>query len=107
MKRSTERILTTHTGSLIRTREIIEGMKAKTLGEDYDKDAFADIVRRGVAEVVRRQVEIGIDIPSDGEYGRQGFATYINERLTGLEPRTINPETDVWAERPERRVFPE
>ena len=92
MKRSTDRILTTHSGSLMRTREIIEGMKARTLGRPYDEAALAEDIRAGVLDVVRRQVEAGIDIPNDGEYARRGFMGYVNERLGGLEPRAPEPE---------------
>jgi 5-methyltetrahydropteroyltriglutamate--homocysteine methyltransferase len=91
MNRSTDRILTTHVGSLIRTKPIIEGMKARTLNEPYDPEQLAADIREGIAEVVRKQVEAGIDIPNDGEYARRGFTTYIHERLSGLEPRTIDP----------------
>src|SRR4051794_10945185 len=91
MNRSTDRILTTHTGSLIRTPDIIEGMKARTLRRPYDRDALDQAIRPGVREVVRKQVEIGIDIPNDGEFARRGFTAYIHERLGGLEPREFDP----------------
>ena len=91
MQRSTDRILTTHAGSLIRTREVIEGMKARTLGEPVDQERFEQQVRAAIAEVVRRQVEVGIDIPSDGEYARRGYTTYIHERIGGLEPLVLDP----------------
>jgi 5-methyltetrahydropteroyltriglutamate--homocysteine methyltransferase len=91
MQRSTDRILTTHTGSLIRPREIIEGMKARTLNQPYDRDALAAAIRDGTQHVVRKQVEIGIDIPNDGEYGRRSFTAYIHERLSGIEPRALEP----------------
>ena len=107
MKRSTDRILTTHVGSLARTRDIIEGMKARRLSRGYDATALADSIRRGVMDVVRKQVELGIDIPSDGEYGRYGFFSYINERLGGLEPRDLEPGENVWGDLNERKVFPE
>jgi 5-methyltetrahydropteroyltriglutamate--homocysteine methyltransferase len=107
VKRSTERILTTHSGSLVRTRDIIKGLKARTLGQDYDATAFAESVRAGVAEVVRRQVEAGIDIPNDGEYPRRGFMGYVNERLSGLEPREPEPDEKVLVPGPERDRFAE
>ena len=96
MKRSTDRILTTHVGSLVRTREISEGMKARTLNRPYDQEKLARDIRAGVIEVVRQQVEVGIDIPSDGEYSRHGFVSYINDRMGGLEPRPLDPGEDVW-----------
>jgi 5-methyltetrahydropteroyltriglutamate--homocysteine methyltransferase len=108
VKRSTDRILTTHVGSLIRTREIIEGMKARRLKSTVDEDEFASSIREGVAQVVRDQVQIGIDIPSDGEYGRSGFTSYVNERLSGLESRPVDPGEAVGGnDRAERDRFPE
>ncbi len=107
MKRSTDRILTTHTGSLIRTREIIEGMKARTINKPYDEAKLQADIRNGVAEVVRKQVEIGIDIPNDGEYGRRGFTSYIHERMAGLEPRPPDPEDFQLGPGGERAQFPE
>src|SRR6267142_1678658 len=91
MNRSPDRILTTHTGSLIRTREIIEGMKARTLNKPYDRDALDHAIQDGVREVVRKQVEIGIDIPNDGEFARRSFTAYIHERLSGIEARSLQP----------------
>src|SRR5579885_2926928 len=73
MKRSRERILTTHAGSLVRPPEIIEVLKAEAFGEPYDQEAFAQRLRTAVVEVVRRQAEVGIDIPSDGEFGKVGW----------------------------------
>jgi len=91
MQRSTDRILTTHTGSLIRTRDIIEGMKARTLRKPYDREALDVAIRDGILDVVRQQVDAGIDVPNDGEYARRGFTAYIHERLGGLEPREPQP----------------
>ena len=85
MKRSTERILTTHVGSLTRPLEIIDAMRARVNQEPYDRESFAASLRKGVSEVVRRQVEVGIDAVSDGEFGKSGFAAYINGRLGGFE----------------------
>src|SRR5215469_9454977 len=91
MNRSVDRILTTHVGSLIRTRGIIEGMKARTLNRQYDEAVLQTAIRDGIMQVVRQQVEIGIDIPNDGEYGRRSFTAYIHGRLGGLEPRQVDP----------------
>jgi len=107
MKRSTDRILTTHSGSLVRTREIIEGMKARTAGRPYDEAVLAEDIRAGVLDVVRRQVEAGIDIPNDGEYARRGFMGYINERLGGLRARAPEPEEMVLVPGRERDRFAE
>jgi 5-methyltetrahydropteroyltriglutamate--homocysteine methyltransferase len=91
MNRSIDRILTTHVGSLIRTREIMQGMKARTLNQPYDEIALDTAVRAGIRQVVRHQVEVGIDIPNDGEYARRSFTAYIHQRLGGLEPRVLEP----------------
>jgi 5-methyltetrahydropteroyltriglutamate--homocysteine methyltransferase len=96
VKRSTDRFLTTHVGSLVRTREIIEGMKALDMGQPYDEAKLAADVRAGVAEVVRKQAEIGIDIPSDGEYRGRSFSRHFRERFDGLEVRPLEPGEDVW-----------
>src|SRR5215467_5227919 len=86
MKRSTERILTTHCGSLPRPKDLLDQMKAKVSGQPYDEGAYARRVRSAVAEIVKKQVESGIDVPTDGEQGKPGFFTYVNERLTGYTP---------------------
>lgn len=91
MKRSLDRILTTHVGSLTRPPEIIEMMRARTSNQPYDEKSFADSLRSGVSELVRRQGEVGIDVISDGECGKSGFAAYISERLTGFERKPTNP----------------
>jgi 5-methyltetrahydropteroyltriglutamate--homocysteine methyltransferase len=106
VKRSTDRILTSHSGSLIRTREVIEGMKAVSLNQPYDRDKLAADVRAGVKEVVRKQVEVGIDIPNDGEYWRHVFHGYIHERLSGLEPRSLEPGEVGTSQLTEREKFP-
>src|SRR5215510_7240047 len=106
MNRSADRILTTHSGSLIRSREIIEGMKAQTLGLPYDPAQLDTDIQCGIADVVRKQVQIGIDVPNDGEYGRRGFTTYIHERLTGLQSRPIDAADTIQGQQQERLEFP-
>lgn len=81
------RILTTHCGSLPRPADLLDLMKAKAHGEPYDAAAYDARVRGAVAEAVRMQLACGIDIPSDGEQGKQGFYAYVNERLGGFEAR--------------------
>jgi 5-methyltetrahydropteroyltriglutamate--homocysteine methyltransferase len=109
MKRSTDRILTTHVGSLVRPPAILEGMKARVLKKPYDQDRLARDVHQGIRDVVRKQAEVGIDIPSDGEFGRQGFEAYISERLSGVEPQEQPPGEDPfrYVSPAERAVFPE
>ena len=86
MKRSTDRILTTHVGSLPRPEDLRAMILEKQQGQAVDEAAFAARVKRAVAETVRRQGEAGIDIVADGEMGRVGFIPYVNERLSGIEP---------------------
>src|SRR4051794_15802987 len=92
MQRSSQRILTTHVGSLVRTPEIMEGMKARALNRPYDEARLNEDIKRGVAEVVRQQVDVGVDVPSNGEFSREGFRSYINERLGGIEPCPLDPD---------------
>ena len=86
MKRSTDRILTTHVGSLARPEELLDLMRSRALGEDYDAGNYEDLVRRAVGTCVRDQAATGLDSVSDGEQGKIGHATYIGERLEGFEP---------------------
>ena len=107
MKHSTERILTTHVGSLPRPPDLLEMIQAKEQGRPIDAEAFAARVKSAVADVVRKQAEAGIDIVADGEMGRFGFIPYVNERLTGLEARS-NPRSEgTWARSREHLAFPE
>jgi 5-methyltetrahydropteroyltriglutamate--homocysteine methyltransferase len=91
MKRSTERILTTHVGSLVRPPGLVDLLRAKENGQAYDQQELAARVRSSVRDVVQQQVEAGIDIPSDGEYGKPSFSGYVNERLSGFERRPRQP----------------
>lgn len=84
MKRSTDRILTTHTGSLPRPDDLVELVLAKEEGQAVDLAALADRVRTATAEIVRQQVDAGVDIVSDGEMGKPGYSTYVKDRLTGF-----------------------
>src|ERR1700756_3930291 len=107
MKLSTERILTTHVGSLPRPPDLLAMILAKEQGGAFDAAIFADRVKSSVAETVKRQAEAGIDILADGEMGRFGFIPYVNERLAGIEARP-NPVTQgTWARSREHLAFPE
>ena len=107
MKRSTERILTTHVGSLVRPPDLREMIRARESGNPYDREALAARVRSAVAEAVRKQVECGIDIVSDGEQGKLGFNTYTNQRLGGVEPRALRPGEHPRPRRRDWDAFPE
>jgi len=92
MKTSTERILTTHVGSLIRPQALQDIMRAKQGGQDFDQAAYAACLKDSVADVVHRQAEIGVDVISDGEYGKAiSWNQYVVERLSGFELRAIPP----------------
>jgi len=84
VKRSTERFLTTHTGSLPRPEDLIRTMFAKEEGVPVDAAALAARIRSSVAEVVRKQTEAGIDVVDDGEMSKPSYATYPKDRLTGF-----------------------
>lgn len=85
MKRSSERILTTHTGSLPRPDDLMTMLRAREAGEAHDAAALAERIRSSVAETVARQARAGIDIINDGEMGKPSYATYVKDRLTGFE----------------------
>ena len=84
MKSSTERILTTHVGSLPRSQAVTDVLFARDRGEPLDETTADATIAAAVADVVRRQVEAGIDVVSDGEMSKISYATYIKERLTGF-----------------------
>ena len=92
MKNSSSRILTTHVGSLVRPPDLVALSRAKENGDPFDQEELAFQVRSSVAAVVKQQAEAGIDIPSDGEYGKPSFSGYVNERLTGFQRRPRNPD---------------
>jgi len=106
MKRSTNRILTSHVGSLARPADVLELLRLKSNGLPYDKNEFARAVRRGVDDVVKKQAEAGIDVVNDGELSKPMFADYVADRLTGFEGENTSPGRFVNASRrPE--PFPE
>jgi 5-methyltetrahydropteroyltriglutamate--homocysteine methyltransferase len=84
MKHSTERFLTTHTGSLPRPDDLIRTMFAKEEGVPVDAAVLAGHIRTAVAEVVRRQAAAGLDVVDDGEMSKPSYATYVKDRLTGF-----------------------
>jgi 5-methyltetrahydropteroyltriglutamate--homocysteine methyltransferase len=104
VQQNTDRILTTHVGSLPRPKDLLDLMKARLAGEAYDEAAYDARVRQAVADCVRRQVETGIDVVTDGEQSKPGFYTYVRERLDGFEPR---PHTRANFFAAERAAFPE
>ena len=91
MKRSSERILTTHVGSLPRPPDLKAMVNAKSSGQPVDEQALSERVRSAVQEVVRKQIECGIDIVNDGELSKSNFTNYARERLSGFEVREYPP----------------
>ena len=86
------KILATHTGSLIRPPELLSFLAAGERGESYDEDAYAEVLRGAVQDVVNRQIDAGIDIVDDGEMGKASWITYLYERVSGLEARVMTLE---------------
>ena len=84
MRTSTDRILTTHVGSLPRPQALVDALLMKDRGEVEDWAAYDRIIAEAVDDVVRRQVEVGIDIPSDGEASKVSYSTYMMDRLEGF-----------------------
>src|SRR4249919_4181326 len=106
MKRSTERILTTHVGSLIRPQALREFLRAKQGGKPYDVKAYQKCLSDSVADVVREQAGAGIDVVSDGEFGKSiSWAQYALERLSGFERRPIAPTANPFARGGDRERF--
>ena len=101
MKRSTERILTTHVGSLARSDSLTPLLRLKEQGQSYDREELARQVREAVTEVVRKQIEAGVDIVTDGEQGKSGFFTYVIERFNGFERKPPAPGKEKPARRPD------
>lgn len=85
MKQSTERILTTHVGSMPRPQYVVDQLFAQDRDEGYQPQAFDEVMTRAVREVAAKQVASGVDIISDGEMSKISYATYIRHRLTGFE----------------------
>src|SRR6202008_1051334 len=90
MKRSTERILVTHVGSLARPHDLMEMLIARNEGKTCDGEALSTHTRKAVAEVVKKQIECGVDIVNDGELGKSNFSRYTKERLGGFVERAAD-----------------
>jgi 5-methyltetrahydropteroyltriglutamate--homocysteine methyltransferase len=108
MKRSTARILTTHVGSLIRPPALIEFLRAQQERKPVDEAAFAACLRTSVDEVVRQQAEAGVDVVSDGEFGKTiSWSQYALERLSGFERRPLKAGGNPFARGADRTRFAE
>jgi 5-methyltetrahydropteroyltriglutamate--homocysteine methyltransferase len=104
IQQNTDRIQTTHIGSLPRPHAVLDMMKAKFAGQPYDKKTYDATITKAVADSVRKQVDCGIDIVTDGEVSKPGFFTYIQERLEGFESR---PKQKMLLFQQEVAAFPE
>jgi 5-methyltetrahydropteroyltriglutamate--homocysteine methyltransferase len=105
MQRSTDRILTTHVGSLIRPQSVVDYLRAKQAGSPVDENAHRARLGEEVAEVVRQQKDAGIDIPSDGEFGKGiSWSQYVIERLSGFERRPFKGDNS-WRRGADRTRF--
>jgi 5-methyltetrahydropteroyltriglutamate--homocysteine methyltransferase len=102
MKRSDDRILTTHVGSIVRPKAMLD-MASQRIGPPKDPEAYAKVVRESVADVVKRQADAGIDIVNDGEYGKSSWANYVLERMTGFETRPGGKSSLRWLGRDAER----
>ncbi|HTV36197.1 MAG TPA: cobalamin-independent methionine synthase II family protein [Xanthobacteraceae bacterium] len=108
MKRSSARILTTHVGSLIRPPALQEFLRAKQAGKLYDKTSYAKCLTSSVAEVVHEQAEVGVDVVSDGEFGKSiSWSQYVLERLSGFERRPIKQGANPFTRGVDREKFAE
>ena len=108
MKRSTDRILTTHVGSLIRPPLLQEFLRARQKGDPLDQRAYAKCLTDSVADVVRRQAEVGVDVISDGEFGKSiSWSQYVLERLSGFERRAVKPGANPFQRGADREKFAE
>jgi 5-methyltetrahydropteroyltriglutamate--homocysteine methyltransferase len=104
LQQNTDRIQTTHIGSLPRPHALLDVMKAKCTGQPYDHKQYDELLAAAVNEAVRKQAECGIDIVTDGEFSKPGFFTYIQERLEGFERR---PNQKMKLFQKEVEAFPE
>jgi 5-methyltetrahydropteroyltriglutamate--homocysteine methyltransferase len=102
------RILTTHVGSLPRPQQVVDQVFAEDRGEDFDREVYERVIREAVAQRVRDQAEAGIDLVSDGEMSKIGYATYIRHRLSGFEigevPRATPADLDAFPSFRDRQV---
>jgi len=108
MQHSTDRILTTHVGSLIRPPALQEFLRAKQGGKPYDEKAYDKCLTDSAFAIVRRQAEAGIDVVSDGEFGKAiSWSQYALERLSGFERRPVKPGANPFTRGADRERFAE
>jgi 5-methyltetrahydropteroyltriglutamate--homocysteine methyltransferase len=103
LRTSTDRIISSHVGSLPRPAELLKGIADRMRGTPFDQA----MLQRAIGAAVRRQVEIGIDVVTDGEFSKPSFITYAVERLSGFEVDPNDPGSAPWAETKEAKSFPD
>jgi len=108
MKRSASRILTTHAGSLVRPQRLLDAVRAQQNGGSSNPQAYEDCLKDSVAEVVRQQAQAGVDVVSDGEFGKStSWSLYVLNRLSGFELRPVQPGANPFARGADRERFRE
>jgi 5-methyltetrahydropteroyltriglutamate--homocysteine methyltransferase len=108
MKRSTQRILTTHVGSLIRPQPLQDFLRKKQAHKPYNEELYQRCLTDSVADIVKRQAEAGIDVISDGEFGKSiSWSQYVLERLSGFERRPVKPGGNPFQRGADRERFAE
>jgi 5-methyltetrahydropteroyltriglutamate--homocysteine methyltransferase len=106
VKRSTDRILTTHVGSLIRPAELQAQIRARQSGKDFDAAQLDKVLATSVAEIVAAQVRAGVDVVSDGEFGKFiSWSQYVLDRFSGFERRPFDAKGNPWARGADRTRF--
>ena len=100
------RILTTHAGSLVRPPEVVSFLNTIGAGEAYDEAAYAECLRSSVSDIVKQQIDVGLDVIDDGEIGKVSWITYLYERVSGLELRNIEHEGSMLPPSRDRQHFP-
>jgi 5-methyltetrahydropteroyltriglutamate--homocysteine methyltransferase len=96
MLRSTDRIVTTHVGSLVKPQPIREALAAQQAGTRYDEESFHRQLADAVTEVVGEQADAGVDVPSDGEFSKAHWVWYVTDRLNGVEPADLGEAKMSW-----------
>src|SRR5262249_34900643 len=108
MKRSSERILTTHVGSLIRPPQLQQFLRARQKGDGFDQKAYDQCLTQSVVDVVQAQADTGIDVVSDGEFGKSiSWSQYVLERLSGFERRPFKSGENTFQRGADRTRFAE
>jgi 5-methyltetrahydropteroyltriglutamate--homocysteine methyltransferase len=108
MKRSTDRILTTHVGSLIRPPRLQELLRARQKADGFDEASYDQCLTQSVADVVQAQADTGLDVVSDGEFGKSiSWSQYVLDRLSGFERRPFKPGANVFQRGADRTRFAE